>query len=147
MIAKNANSDARVDTIGLFVAMIKNEVAGLPCRYATSSCSCETWPRISACHTMYIDKLINVPPMIAFFSLFLGILGVLCIWFRGDFWSLVIIIGAVFIFGYGCYEFKHMEEEVVSENVPSYHTDFVISFNLLFPFAVVALLISYKMGG
>lgn len=83
--------------------------------------------------------------VVAFFNLFRGILGILCIWFREDFWTVTVIISSVFIFGYGCYRLGHIKEMVVNENEPPYYTDFVLSFDLLFPVALIALLVVYKM--
>ena len=84
--------------------------------------------------------------VIVFFNLLRGILGILCIWFRGDFWSITVVISSIFIFGYGCYEFRHIEERAINKNRPTYYTDFIVSFDLLFPFALITLLIMYKMG-
>ena len=81
-----------------------------------------------------------------FFNLFWGILGILCIWFRGDFWSATVVISSVFMFSYGCYEFRHVEEIAINENRPTYYIDFIVSFDLLFPFALIILLVVYRMG-
>lgn len=84
--------------------------------------------------------------MALFLNLFRGILGILCIWFGGIFWSVTVIISAVFIFVYGCYELKHMEELEKFKNKPYYHTDFVISFDLFFPLALIGLLVAHRIG-
>lgn len=81
----------------------------------------------------------------AFFKLFLGILGILCIWFKGNFWLITVIITSVFMFGYGYYKFRHLEEIAVNKNKLHYYTDFIVSFDLLFPPALIALLVVYKM--
>ena len=81
-----------------------------------------------------------------FFNLFRGILGILCIWFRGDFWSATVIISSLFIFSYGCHEFRHVKEIVTNENRPTYYSDFIVSFDLLFPPALITLLVVYKQG-
>lgn len=84
--------------------------------------------------------------LFAFSNLFRGILGILCIWFRGDFWSVTVIISSIFIFVYGCYELAHVKEVAVNDSQPSYYTDFVVSFDLLFPIALIGLLVVYRMG-
>ena len=84
--------------------------------------------------------------VVAFFNLFRGILGILCIWFSGDFWTITVVVSSIFIFSYGCYEFKHVEEIGSSENKPTYYTDFIVSFDLFFPLALIVLLVVYKIG-
>ena len=83
---------------------------------------------------------------IPFFNLFLGILGILCIWFRKDFWTVTVIISSVFIFGHGCYELGKVQETVVNGNKPFYYTKFVLSFDLFFPVALIALLVVDRTG-
>ncbi|UCC95872.1 MAG: hypothetical protein JSW40_03765 [Candidatus Omnitrophota bacterium] len=84
--------------------------------------------------------------IVAFFNLLRGILGILCIWFRGNFWSVTVIISSVFIFSYGCYELRHIEKMPVTKNGPSYYTEFVLNFDLGLPLVLVSLLVLYKIG-
>ena len=83
---------------------------------------------------------------VVFFNLFLGILGILCIWVRGDFWLITVIIFSIFIFSHGCYEIKHLEEIVANKNWSLNYTIFVVNFNLLFPSALIVLLVVFKLG-
>ena len=73
-------------------------------------------------------------------------LGILCIWIGGLFCDLTVVILSVFSFAYGCYELKHIEELETFKNKPYYYTDFVVSFDLLFPAALIVLLIVHKFG-
>lgn len=83
---------------------------------------------------------------VVFFNLFLGILGIFCIWFRGDFWLITVIIFSIFMFSNGCYKLRHLEEIAINKSRPSYYIDFIVSFNMLFPPALIALLVAYKLG-
>jgi len=88
----------------------------------------------------------NPKKLLVFSSLFRGILGLLCVWLRGNFWSVAVIISAIIIFWHGLYEFKHIEETATNESKPFYHTDFLVSFDLLFPAVLIGLLTVYKTG-
>ena len=83
---------------------------------------------------------------VIFLNLLRGIFGILCIWFRGNFWWVTVLISSVFLFSYGCYELKHVEEMVVKDSEPSNYTDCVLSFDLIFPVAFIILMAVYKMA-
>ena len=83
---------------------------------------------------------------VAFLNLLRGILGILCIRFRGNFWWVTVIISSVFLLSCAYYEMRHVEEMLVSENEPYCYTEFVLNFDLFFPIALVGLLVVYKMG-
>ncbi|MBD3264619.1 MAG: hypothetical protein GF375_05925 [Candidatus Omnitrophica bacterium] len=75
-----------------------------------------------------------------------SILGILIIWFGNDLWHLVVLVLSVFTFAYGCYELKDIEQIETFKNKPDYYLDFTVSFDLLFPIALIALLVAYRGG-
>ena len=83
---------------------------------------------------------------ISFFNLFRGILGILCIWFKGHFWSVTVVISSVFLLSYAFYEMKPLEEIVVNKDDQFDLAELVINFDLFFPITLVILLVVYKMG-
>jgi len=83
---------------------------------------------------------------VAFFNLFRGILGIMCIWFKGYFWSVTVVISSVFLLSHAFYEMKHLEQIVVNKDDRFDIVELIINFDLFFPIALVTLLVVYKMG-
>jgi len=73
-------------------------------------------------------------------------IGFLCLWSGGTLADLFVLILSIFSFTYGCYELKHIDELRIFKNQPFCYSDFVVSFDLLFPIALMALLVVRKMG-
>ena len=72
-----------------------------------------------------------------------GILGILCSWISGDFWTAT-AIGASFMFflmGIG-----HVLDIVRNKNMSIYNAGSVLYTDLLVPVVLIALLILWKMG-
>ena len=78
---------------------------------------------------------------IAFTNLGIGIAGVLCFFFRDDFWLAVIIVSSVFLTGAGI---GHIYEQKKSENVSEYNTGTVVAYDLLMPAVLIVLWILMK---
>jgi len=74
------------------------------------------------------------------------ILGILCVWVGGLFCNLVVVILSLSSFAYGFYELKRTKELKTFNNKPFYYTDFVVSFDLLFPVALIVLFFVHKYG-
>jgi len=83
---------------------------------------------------------------IIYINIIRSILGIFCAWFGGVFLSLIVVVLSVSAFAYGCYELKYVEEIEAFKNKPYYYTDFVVSFDLLFPIALIALWVVRRMG-
>lgn len=81
-----------------------------------------------------------------FLNITRSILGILLVWFGSDFWHLVVLVSSVFTFAYGCYELRHIEEIEAFRNKPDYYLDFTVGFDLLFPIALIVLLVAYRGG-
>jgi len=72
-----------------------------------------------------------------------GILGILCSWISGDFWTAT-AIGASFMFflmGIG-----HVLDIVRNKNISIYNAGSILYTDLLVPVVLIALLILWKMG-
>lgn len=80
---------------------------------------------------------------IAFSNLAFGILGILCIWFRGNFWDAVVIGKSIFLWGAA---YVHIKDLVSRKNKYIYNAGPVLYFDLLFPIVLIVLLILYKVG-
>jgi len=76
---------------------------------------------------------------IAFTNLSLGILGILCIWFRGNFWLATIISRSVFTWGAAGIHFEDIKKR---KNVNILNAGPVLYFDLLCPFLLIGLYIA-----
>ena len=82
---------------------------------------------------------------IAFCNLFRGILGILCIWFKGHFWSVTVVISSVFLLGYVFYKIRYLEQTVVNKDDQFDSAELIINFDFFFPIALITLLVLHKM--
>ncbi|MCJ7524856.1 MAG: hypothetical protein MUP71_06480 [Candidatus Aminicenantes bacterium] len=73
---------------------------------------------------------------IAFSNLSTGILGILCIWLRGDFWLATIVARSVFLWGAG---YIHARDLKTRMNKGIFNAGPVLYFDLLFPFVLIGL--------
>ncbi|MBN1431274.1 MAG: hypothetical protein JW931_00715 [Methanomicrobiaceae archaeon] len=73
---------------------------------------------------------------IAFSNLGIGIAGVLCFFFRDNYWLAVIIMSSVFLIGAGI---GHIYEQKNSENISEYNTGTVVAFDLFMPVVLIVL--------
>ena len=81
---------------------------------------------------------------LAFANLSLGVLGILCIWLRGNFWIATGIAYSVFFFG-GAW--VHINEEVLKKkNFSIAITAPVLYTDIIGPIAMIGLLIAYFWG-
>jgi len=76
---------------------------------------------------------------IAFTNLSMGILGILSIWFRGDFWLATIIGRSVFLWGAA---YTHLEDLKGRKNTNIFNAGPVLYFDMLFPFLLIGLFIA-----
>ena len=88
----------------------------------------------------------NLYGIFTLLSLLQGGLGVLCIWFGDGFRVATVVISSISIFSYGCWRLGHLGEIFSTEERPAYHTNFVLSFDLLVPIALIILLIANEIG-
>lgn len=79
---------------------------------------------------------------IAFTNLSMGVLGILSIWFRGDFWLATIIAHGVFVFGAGCIHVKDMKQK---DNKNIFNAGPVLYFDILMPFFQFGLYMAYVL--
>jgi hypothetical protein len=70
----------------------------------------------------------------------MGIAGVLCIWFRGDFWLAVVIIRSMFLLGAG---FIHIKELVINKNRNIGNAGSVLYMDFIMPILLWILMIIY----
>ncbi len=70
-------------------------------------------------------------------SLGFGVLGIMCIWFRGTFWTATIIGSSVWLFGDAV---DHIYDMFINHNFSNINTGVVFYSDLLTPIAMVFLL-------
>ena len=76
---------------------------------------------------------------IAFANLGMGILGILCIWFRGDFWFATIIARSVFLWGAA---YTHLVDLKGRKNINIFNAGPVLYFDIFSPFVLIGLFIA-----
>lgn len=80
---------------------------------------------------------------LAFSNLSLGVLGILCIWLRGNFWLATGIAYSVFFLG-GAW--VHIKEVLKEKNFSIAITGPVLYTDIVGPLAMIGLLIAYFLG-
>jgi hypothetical protein len=81
---------------------------------------------------------------VAFANLSNGVLGLLSIWFHGDFWLAVIISRSVFTWGAGA---VHLSDLRKKSNRAVFNAGPVLYFDFLFPLLIIGLFIFYRFAG
>ncbi len=76
---------------------------------------------------------------IAFTNLSMGIVGILSIWFRGDFWLATIIARSVFLWGAA---YTHLEDLKGRKNTNIFNAGPVLYLDMFFPFVLIGLFIA-----
>lgn len=76
---------------------------------------------------------------IAFTNLGIGVLGVLCLWIRGNFWTATVIMSSVFLLGAA---YGHVKEIVTAGNNNVYNAGPVLYYDIFIPLICIALLIA-----
>ncbi len=81
---------------------------------------------------------------VAVADLAIGVLGFMCIWFRGNFWLATIVAASVFLLGdaYG-----HIHEIVVNNNHEPGNAGAPLYFDFALPLLAIALYAAYKRAG
>lgn len=80
---------------------------------------------------------------IAFTNLGIGFLGVLCFWFRGNFWTAAVIMNSTFLLGAA---YVHVNEIVGKGNMNPLNAGPVLYFDIFAPLITIALLIAKYHG-
>ena len=75
---------------------------------------------------------------VAFANLGIGLLGVLCIWFRGNFWTATVIMNSTFLLGAA---YIHVNEIMVKGNFNPLNAGPVLYFDILIPALTIILII------
>lgn len=70
-----------------------------------------------------------------------AVLGILCIWERGDFWFATIIGFSIFIFGIGI---GHIEEHIKSHSKASGNAGLLLYFDLIMPIILLILMMIHR---
>ena len=76
-------------------------------------------------------------------SLGIGTLGILCIWFRGNFWLATAIVHSIFVLGAGV---GHIREMVKNKNFAPGNAGAPLYSDFLKPLVLWSLLIAYRLG-
>jgi hypothetical protein len=80
---------------------------------------------------------------VAMANLALGVLGVLCMWIRGNFWVAVGLGSAIFSLGSAS---GHIREMIAKQNFALYNIGPVLLVNdIMVPLIILALIVTYKM--
>lgn len=102
-------------------------------------------------HTFAADKIavyIGWPPgspfqfEVAVANLALGVLGVSCIWLRGNFWIATVMAGAVFGFGAA---FGHIRDIIVNSNYAPGNAGAILYLDIGGPILMIVLLTIFKI--
>lgn len=75
---------------------------------------------------------------IAFTNLGIGILGILCIWLRGNFWTATVIMNATFLMGAG---YVHIKDIIEKSNMSPLNSGMILYSDFLIPIITIILLI------
>ena len=78
---------------------------------------------------------------IAVANLSYGILGLLCIWFRGNFWIATGVGQAVFMWGAA---YGHIQQIIVHDNYAPGNAGLILYLDILIPIIFFGLLIAYR---
>jgi hypothetical protein len=78
---------------------------------------------------------------VAFANLAFGVLGILCMWFRKEFWLAVVIGLSVFYWGSA---YGHIYEKIVNNNYAPGNVGTPIFFDIIVPIVLLTLLFSYR---
>ena len=82
---------------------------------------------------------------LGFASLGLGVLGVLCIWFRGTFWLAPAIGRSIFLYGAA---YVHISDIAAHGNLSAGNAGLPLVFDLVIPTIVLGLLVAHvRLGG
>ena len=73
-------------------------------------------------------------------NLAFGVLGILCIWRRGDFWTATALGSAIYLIGAG---FGHIKEFIVNDNRAPNNSGPILYTDVLVPIVILALLYAY----
>jgi hypothetical protein len=79
---------------------------------------------------------------VAVANLALGVLGIACIWLRGNFWVATVMVGAVFGFGAA---FGHIREIIVNHNYAPGNAGIVLYLDIAGPTLMIVLLAGFKI--
>lgn len=74
-------------------------------------------------------------------NLAFAILGLLCIWERGDFWLATGLGYSIFLFGSGV---GHMQEYIVNHNDAPGNVGLMLWFTMIFPLLLMSVLLVYR---
>ncbi len=74
-------------------------------------------------------------------NLAFGVLGLLCIWERGDFWLATAVGYSIFLMGSGI---GHVREMVINHNDAPGNTGVVLWFHFVFPLLLLSVLTVYR---
>ncbi len=80
---------------------------------------------------------------IAFTNLSRGFLGILSLWFQGDFWLGTILSSSIFVWWAG---YVHVQEIRSRKNNNSLNAGPVLYFDILLPFVLIGLYVAVIMG-
>ena len=79
---------------------------------------------------------------VAFANLAFGVLGILCIWIRGDFWTATVIGVSIFLLGDAI---GHISNIMVTNNYSPGNTGAILVLDILIPLLLIGLLVAYKI--
>ena len=79
---------------------------------------------------------------VAITNLSLGILAILCIWFRGNFWIATVIVYSIFAFGAA---YGHIREIIKNNNKSPGNAGPPLYVDIIKPLIVIGLLIAYLL--
>ncbi len=80
---------------------------------------------------------------VAFANLGFGVLGVLCIWFRKEFWLAVSVGITVFYWGSA---WGHINDRIVNNNYAPGNVGIPVIIDIMVPIILLTLLFSYKLA-
>ncbi|MFC1517466.1 DUF6790 family protein [Candidatus Margulisiibacteriota bacterium] len=76
---------------------------------------------------------------VAMANLAFGTLGILCLWFRKEFWWATAIASGIFLFGDGV---GHVRQAIINNNFAPYNTGVILFSDLLMPILIIFLMIA-----
>jgi hypothetical protein len=79
---------------------------------------------------------------IAYANLAFGILGILCIWLRGNFWLATIIGKSIFLLGAAQ---VHIDDRIKNKNIHAGNSGIILYMDILLPVILIGLWIAYKI--
>jgi hypothetical protein len=81
---------------------------------------------------------------VAFANLSIGVLGILCYWMRGNFWTATVISSSIFLLGAA---YGHIINMLQFANYAPGNAGAVLYMDIIGPIILIALLIVYKVMG